>query len=83
MAHPKPLKSVALAPMLQPFKVDMAVVSPHYRTSQGHEVFQGRLDAKFTVQSQIFAQSGGDVERRMVHVDLEGSEYGAPTNMKD
>lgn len=83
MAHPHPLKNVNLAPLLKPFKVDMNVVSPHYRTPQGNETFEGRLDAKFTVQSQVFPSSSGDVERRIVHVDLEGSEFGAPSNMKD
>lgn len=82
--QPLPMKNVNIAPLLRPYSQSLAVTAPHSKTSLGTQDFSGRLDAKFQVQSQTFPVSPTKTtERRLIHVDLEGSEFGAPTNMKD
>ncbi|SEW00877.1 hypothetical protein SAMN05444851_0836 [Aliiroseovarius sediminilitoris] len=85
MSHvPLPMKSVNLPPLLSDFSQDVKAKGPHSGTALGTQHFSGRLNAKFTVQSQEFLKTAKTTtEKRMIHVDLDGSEFGAPTNMKD
>ncbi len=88
MLDPLKLEKLIIQPRMQPFSATFAINTPlTHQTSHGSQTLQGRLNVMFTVQSQAFIDHSAQskqVTRRIIHVSLDGSEYGAPSdNMLD
>ncbi len=88
MLDPLKLEKLIIQPRNEPFSATFAINTPlTHDTSHGSQTVQGRLNVMFTVQSQAFidhSQQSKQVTRRIIHVSLDGSEYGAPSdNMLD
>lgn len=59
------------------------IVTPISQQTKPDQSVGGRLVANVQIQSQGFSDpshAGGQVERRLVHVDFNGSTFNAPTN---
>lgn len=81
-----PMKSVPLAPMLNPFQQTVKVVSPLTNMNFPDQTINGRTQISIAAQSQAFTnlgRAGKSEERRMIAVDLNNTEFGAGIRMVD
>lgn len=77
-------KSLTIQPRYDTFSATYAIDTPlTHETNHGSQTIHGRLNAKFAAESQEYFDSSGQNGRRtkrIVHVDLNGTSYGAPSN---
>ena len=81
-----PLAVSQLPPFLQSSFFPKPVVTPISGQAKPNQSVGGQLVANVQIQSQSFAQpshANKMVERRLVHLDLNGSTFNAPTNAID
>lgn len=80
------MKSVSFPPQFNAINQTVKVITPLTHLSSADQTITGRVTIQGEAQAQTYQSpqhAGGKVEKRVVHVDLNNSEIGAPINMLD